>query len=73
MKAKKQIKVTLKFHPNKALGQYEVVKFVNAIVVKYEDPHDHKVNMQVRVGDFIGKDDATALSDVAEVTVIPKG
>lgn len=73
MKDKKQIKVTLKFHPNKALGQkYEVVKFVNAIVVEYEDVKDHNHKMPVRVGDHIDEANAKALSDVAEVTVIPE-
>jgi hypothetical protein len=73
MKDKKEIKVTLKFHPNKALGQkYEVVKFVNVIVVEYDDPVDRNHKLPVRVGDYIDEASAKALNDVAEVTVLPE-
>jgi len=67
------VKVTLKFHPNKAIGEkYEVVKIVNAITVEHVNPVNIRENKLVRVSDHINEADATALADKAEVTVIPE-
>ena len=76
---KTPIKVTLKYHPNKALGEkYEVVKITNAVVVEYDLQGTKK---SLRVSDTIAEADAKALAErgpfpgagpFAEVTVIPE-
>lgn len=70
---KPTVKITMKYHPNRTLGEkYEVVKLVNAVVVRYEDPADRHKNLTVRVSDTIAEAHADALKDIAEVTIIPE-
>ena len=73
MKDKKLVKVTLVYHPHKALGEkYEVTKLVGAVTVQYEDPANRTRKKTLRVSDHIDEADATSLGDVTEVTVIPE-
>lgn len=67
MKKNQTVKVTLKYHPNKAIGEkYEIVKIVGAITVELDS------DQTVRVSDCLDEADATTLADVTEVTVVPE-
>ena len=71
MKEDKTVRVSLKRKAADCTGKpYEVTKFVNAVVVKFDDPKNTNFKIAVRVGDFVSEEHATALMDVAEVTVV---
>lgn len=73
MNDSKPIRVTLVYHPHKALGEkYEITKLVNAVTVSYDDPDMTNRRLTVRIGDCLKEAHATALADVAEVTVVPE-
>lgn len=69
MKKQEQPKITLIYHPNKALGAcYEVSRITGTVLVKFNDPE--KQRLVVRVNDHLSEEQALSLADVAEVTTL---